>query len=196
MQTYMSMCLGQSMIHLGHSQAFKSFPNTLHLSCSEAWGPPQFWKNRAPQKGPENWCRAKIVETSFDTSWRFWTFFALREKCRKVSKIFLTLFGAFWRFLLWPLSAGPFCGPLKKEALSEKAILGATLGNPGHSRSNSRSCPHNLMVLIHAKTRFSEQFLERLPELVGSQKSETPRYPYNRFVHKIAFPPPPPEKAL
>ena len=69
-----------------------------------------------PQEGPENWCRAKIVKKCwnlFDTFWTiFDSFFALREKCRKVSKRFLTLFDDFWRFLTWPLSAGPFCGPL------------------------------------------------------------------------------------
>ena len=45
-----------------------------------------------PPKGPD----AKIIEKCrniFDTFCRFLTFFALREKCRKVSKIFLTLFG-------------------------------------------------------------------------------------------------------
>ena len=55
---------------------------------------------------------SKSVENVFDTFWRFLRFFALREKCRKVSKIFLTLFDDFWRFSTWPLSAGPFCGPL------------------------------------------------------------------------------------
>ena len=44
---------------------------------------------RAPQKGPENWRRAKIVENIFDTFWRFLTFFDVAP------------------------SAGPFCGPLK-----------------------------------------------------------------------------------
>ena len=39
-------------------------------------------------------------------------------------------------------------------------------GIPGHSRSNSRNCPHDLS---HEKTQFSEQFSERFPELVGSQ---------------------------
>ena len=50
--------------------------------------------------------------------------------------------------------------------LSEKAILGATLGIPGHSQSNSWKRTHDL---THAKTPFSEQFLERRPELAGSQ---------------------------
>ena len=67
------------------------------------------------QKGPVKRCRAKIVESVeklFDTFWRFLTFFALRENCRKVSKNFLTPIDDFWRFLTWPLSAGPFCNPL------------------------------------------------------------------------------------
>ena len=49
---------------------------------------------------------------------------------------------------------------------SDKASLGATLGIPGHSRSNSRNCTHNL---AHAKTKFWEQFSVQLPELVGCQ---------------------------
>ena len=67
---------------------------------------------RAPQKGarkkvPRENCRkvSKIFLTFFDV-------FALRENCRKVSKNILTLFDDFWRFLTWPLSAGPFCNPL------------------------------------------------------------------------------------
>ena len=38
-----------------------------------------------------------------------------RENYRKVSKNFLTLFDDFWRFLTWPLSAGPFCNPLNLD---------------------------------------------------------------------------------
>ena len=54
----------------------------------------------------------------------------------------------------------------KKRSRSAKAMLGAILGIPGHSRSNSRTCTHDPS---HTKTKFSEQFSERLPELVGSQ---------------------------
>ena len=57
---------------------------------------------------PRENCRK--VSKFFYVFWRFLSFFALRENCRKVSKIFLTL---FWRFLTWPLSAGPFCNLLK-----------------------------------------------------------------------------------
>ena len=52
----------------------------------------------------------------------------------------------------------------KKRSRSEKAILGAILGIPGHSRSNSRNGTHDL---IYVKTLFSEQLSERLSELVG-----------------------------
>ena len=54
----------------------------------------------------------------------------------------------------------------KKRSRSEKAILGATLGIPGHSRSDSRNGTHDL---IYVKTLFSEQLSERLSELVGHQ---------------------------
>ena len=61
------------------------------------------WKSlliRAPQKGPEKRCRAKIVEKCRKTFLTFFltifdVFFALRENCRKVSKNFLTLFDVF-----------------------------------------------------------------------------------------------------
>ena len=48
---------------------------------------------------------------------------------------------------------------LKKRSRSEKAILGATLGILGHSRSNSPNGTHDL---IYVKTLFSEQLSERL----------------------------------
>ena len=51
-----------------------------------------------------------------------------------------------------------------KKTLGEKAILGATLGIPGHSQSNSRNGSHDL---IYVKTLFSEQLSEQLSELVG-----------------------------
>ena len=54
----------------------------------------------------------------------------------------------------------------KDHSWSEKAVLGATLGIPGHERSNSRNGTHGL---IYVKTLFSEQLLERLSELVGRQ---------------------------
>ena len=57
--------------------------------------------------------------------------------------------------------------PIKtKRSRSEKAILGATLGIPGYSRSNSRNGTHDL---IYVKTLFSERLSERLSELVGRQ---------------------------
>ena len=62
---------------------------------------------------------SKNFLTFFDD---FWRFFALRENCRKVSKIFLTLFDDFWRFLTWPLSAGPFSNPLKKQWYYKKGM--------------------------------------------------------------------------
>ena len=67
---------------------------------------------------------------------------------------------------------------LKKRSRSEKAILGATLGIPGHSRSNSRNGSHDL---IYVKTLFSEQLLERLSELVGRQNFS----PHSRSVFFI-----------
>ena len=54
----------------------------------------------------------------------------------------------------------------KKRSGSEKAILGATLGIPGHSRSHSRNGSYDL---IYVKTLFSEQLSERLSEVVGRQ---------------------------
>ena len=47
------------------------------------------WKTGAERKLSKN------DENIFDAFGRFLTFFALREKCRKVSKIFLTLFDDF-----------------------------------------------------------------------------------------------------
>ena len=49
----------------------------------------------------------------------------------------------------------------KKRSRSEKAILGATLGIPGHSWSNSWNGSHDL---IYVKTLFSEQLSERLSD--------------------------------
>ena len=71
---------------------------------------------RAPQKGPEKWCRAKIVEkcrkTFFDD---FLTIFDVFRPARRLPKSVEKLFDTFWRFLTFfdvALSAGPFCNPL------------------------------------------------------------------------------------
>ena len=61
------------------------------------------WDTSGP-KGPRDSCSRS---GGLQTFWRFLTSFALRENCRKVSKIFLRLFDDFWHLLTWPLSAGP-----------------------------------------------------------------------------------------
>ena len=57
---------------------------------------------RAPQAGPENRCRGKSVEKPqkmiLDTFGRFSILSALRENCRKVSIISLTLLTIFGVF--------------------------------------------------------------------------------------------------
>ena len=56
---------------------------------------------------------SKSVEkllTLFDDFWRFLPCAKIVEKCRKT---FWHFFDDFWRFLTWPLSAGPFCNPLR-----------------------------------------------------------------------------------
>ena len=72
--------------------------------------------------------------------WRFLTFFGLGEKCHKVSRMILTLFDDFWRFLTWPLSAGPFCSPL---------IFGDFNGFPPDSR---RLSIHFDQFLYHCRS--------------------------------------------
>ena len=47
----------------------------------------------------------------------------------------------------------------KKRSWSEKAVLGATFGIPGYSRSSSWNCAHDLS---YVKPLFSEQLSERL----------------------------------
>ena len=70
-------------------------------------------------------------------------------------------FGPFWEKDFGVISGGPFFSrPLCFAA--EKAILRATRGIPGHSRSNSRNSTHDL---IYVKSLFWEQ----LSELVGRQ---------------------------
>ena len=71
----------------------------------------------------------------------------------------------------------------KKRSRSEKAILGATLGIPGYSRSNSRNDAHDL---IYVNTLFSEQLSERLSELVGRQSFSSNS---QRFFFKIGVVP-------
>ena len=74
---------------------------------------------RAPPKGGRNTgaalenFREKKCRTSFDAFCRdFGRFFALREKCRKVSKIFLRLVDDFRQFF----DVAPFCWPLLRSA--------------------------------------------------------------------------------
>ena len=103
----------QWVLYSGHFSGAPHKPQQLKPSESEP--PKRGRKTGAARKLP------KSVENIFDTFWRFLSFLALREKRQKVSKIFLTLFDDFWRFLTWPLSAGPFCGPLTEEPLQLKA---------------------------------------------------------------------------
>ena len=56
---------------------------------------------------------SKIYLTLLDDFWCFLPCAKNVEKCRRRFWLFLTLFDDFWPFLTWPLSAGPFCGPLK-----------------------------------------------------------------------------------
>ena len=61
-----------------------------------------------PPSGPK-WGRkigaARRLSKSVKNKFDHFGFFALREKCLKVSE---NMFDTFWRFLTWPLSAGPF----------------------------------------------------------------------------------------
>ena len=57
---------------------------------------------------------------------------------------FLTIFDDFWRFLTWPLSAGPFCGPLINVP-SQVGIRKAgipTAGIPTAEIPKVRKAPH------------------------------------------------------
>ena len=116
--------------------------------------PPEYWLSLTAT--PPNWWHLSMIETRMcsklyssvrETKWPKQT----KENCPKNKEISETWEAPqFW----------------KKRSRSEKAILGATLGIPGHSRSNSRNGAHDL---IYVKTPFSEQLSERLSELVGRQ---------------------------
>ena len=71
---------------------------------------------RAPQKGPENGCRAKIVKKCRKYGWHFLTIFDVFCPARTMSKSVENSFDTLWRFLTRPLSAGPFCGPLIEDS--------------------------------------------------------------------------------
>ena len=105
------------------------------LGAKPSFSRPCRFLSERPKRGRKNGTARKLsksVEKLFDVFWRFLTFCALRENCRKVSKNFwrflpcskivekcrktfwhfLTTFDVFWRFLTWPLSASPaFPGP-------------------------------------------------------------------------------------
>ena len=73
-----------------------------------------FWRStgickqfRAPQKGPENWCRAKIVEKCRKICWNFLTIFDAFCPARKVSKSVENIFDTFWQFLTF-FDVAPF----------------------------------------------------------------------------------------
>ena len=69
----------------------------------------------APQKGPENWCRAKIVEKCRKYFWHFLTNFDVFCPARKLSKSVEKLFDTFWRFLTF-FDVAPFRRPLLQSA--------------------------------------------------------------------------------
>ena len=82
--------------------AFQELKPETKLCLSNLYSEP-------PKRGPENWCRAKIVEKgSKHIIWHFLTIFALREKHRKVSK-------HFWHFLTF-FDVAPFRWPLLRSA--------------------------------------------------------------------------------
>ena len=70
---------------------------------------------RAPQKGPENWCRAKIVEKCRKHFWHFLTIFDVFCPARKLSKSVENIFDTFWRFLTF-FDVAPFRWPLLRSA--------------------------------------------------------------------------------
>ena len=75
-------------------------------------------KIRAPPKAPENCCRTKFVEKCRKTFWHFLmilTFLACAKIVEKQICTCLHTFDKFWRFLMWPLPAGPFYGPQEKS---------------------------------------------------------------------------------
>ena len=67
---------------------------------------------KPPERGRKNGAARQMVEKCRKTFWHFLTIFDVFCPARKLSKNCLTLFDDFWRFLTWPLSAGPFCNPL------------------------------------------------------------------------------------
>ena len=87
--------------------------------------PKRGWKIGAARKLSKN------VENIVDT---FCRFLPCARKCRKVSKIFLTLFDNCYRFSTWPLSAGPFCGPLTTSSSPENEIRETPKPFPGKCR--------------------------------------------------------------
>ena len=65
-------------------------------------------RSQSPPKGPEKWCRAKLVEKCRKTFWHFLTIFAIFCPAGKLSKnfwYFLTIFDVFWR---GPFPPAPF----------------------------------------------------------------------------------------
>ena len=59
------------------------------------------WKSEPPKRGQKIGAARKLsksVENCFDIFLTIFDVFALCENCRKVSKLFLTLFDDFWRF--------------------------------------------------------------------------------------------------
>ena len=74
-----------------------------------------------PRSEPrKNWCRAKIVEKCRNYFWHFLTIFYVFCPARQMSKGVENIFDTFWCCLTWPLSVGPFGGPLTREGKSVK----------------------------------------------------------------------------
>ena len=103
-QDRQELTMNHSKTTLSRSRNLKGL---VFLSPELWWGDPSSLKTffgetssvslgvRAPQKGPENWCRAKIVEECRKI---FLTFFCpARNHVEKCRKTFLTLFDVLWR---------------------------------------------------------------------------------------------------
>ena len=99
--------------------------------------------SKGPQKGPENGCRAKIVEKCRKYLWHFLKIFDFFCPARKLSKSVEKIFDTFWRFLTF-FDVAPFHWPLLRSAdLSPTVPRSDSHGQPTSKTQTTCLCCEN-----------------------------------------------------
>ena len=139
------------------------FPDIFELRLYQS--PPKGAGKMAPREN----CRK--VSKNF---WHFLTIFGVFCHARKLSKSVEKLFDSFWRFLTWPLSAGPFCNPL---TLSGEKLKGSLLKGSLLKGSFDKACALTCRFLCLSPLHPHTPPLHPFPFALTFHRKTAPHHP-------------------